>query len=287
MAEQQPQQQQQQQDVGEPVCDDNGYSSPAADGPQQEESLASPGNAPSTDQPRPADRRGQDPSYAGNPQAEENSVVLPAGQSSHPVSPTDKEATHDHVARAVAHPRPRARWNRDLCIGPRSWGLETASILFSLSCFVAMVVVLAKINGRLLSSWGLPVSPNAVISILSTASKATLILPIAECISQLKWLHLGKRGYNLEQLEAYDGASRGSWGSVKFFWSARGAMLVTYLGCLMTIAAVALDPFSQQLLSYEQLPTLVPDLQSSVASSQVYDNGGQGVSGISGLICEF
>lgn len=76
----------------------------------------------------------------------------------------------------------------------KSWGVELASTFFSMLCVVAMVIILSKIDGRLLSSWTITVSPNAVISVLSTASKAAMILPVAEGLSQLKWLYLERQG---------------------------------------------------------------------------------------------
>lgn len=76
----------------------------------------------------------------------------------------------------------------------RSWGMEILSTIFSILCVVAMVIILYKIDGRLLSTWTIAVSPNAVISVLSTASKAAMILPVAESLSQLKWLYLERRG---------------------------------------------------------------------------------------------
>lgn len=57
-----------------------------------------------------------------------------------------------------------------------------------------MVIVLVEFDGKLLSSWVWAVSPNAVVSILSTASKAAMIMTVAECISQLKWIYLGRHG---------------------------------------------------------------------------------------------
>ena len=73
------------------------------------------------------------------------------------------------------------------------WTFEVCSSIFSLYCTVAIMIVLANIDGQLLSSWAIPISPNAVLSVLSTASRASLVLPVTESISQLKWLHLAGR----------------------------------------------------------------------------------------------
>lgn len=70
------------------------------------------------------------------------------------------------------------------------WWQEILSATSSILCTVAIVVILYNVDGKPLSQWTVPVSLNVVISILSTAGKAGLILPVAECISQLKWIHL-------------------------------------------------------------------------------------------------
>lgn len=70
-----------------------------------------------------------------------------------------------------------------------SWALEVSSAILSVLCLVGMVVLLAHVQDQPLSSWTSTVSPNAFLSVLSTGSKASLILPVTECISQLKWFH--------------------------------------------------------------------------------------------------
>ena len=170
------------------------------------------------------------------------------------------------------------------------WAAEITCAVFSILCVVAIVVILSRIDGRLLSSWTEAVSPNAVIAVLSTAAKAAMLLPVAESISQIKWLDL-KRGAvaSLEHLEQFDNASRGPWGALKLFWHARRSpfMFPTYLGCFVTIAAIAVDPFTQQILSFEQKATQVPGVQSSVTRSQIYDNYVSGVSGVAGVVGEW
>jgi len=75
-----------------------------------------------------------------------------------------------------------------------NWTIEISSQLFSVLCLVAIIALLAKIDGSLLDSWQSPVSPNAAISILSTAAKVALVLPVAAAMSQLKWLHFRTEG---------------------------------------------------------------------------------------------
>jgi hypothetical protein len=73
------------------------------------------------------------------------------------------------------------------------WIPEIVSELFSVASLLAMIILLSRLEGRPLSTWTIAVSPNAVIAILSIASKASLIYALGQAISQLKWLHLMKK----------------------------------------------------------------------------------------------
>lgn len=67
-----------------------------------------------------------------------------------------------------------------------------------------------------------------------------------------------------------------------FFIQARRAPPVSYLGCLIIVLALALDPFAQQILQFQALKTAVPHLNSTVSRSQVYDWGTTRIYGASG-----
>lgn len=157
-----------------------------------------------------------------------------------------------------------------------TWLWEVLNTIFSISCVIAIIVILSRINGQTLLSWTAPISPNAMISILSTALKASMILAVAESISQLKWLHYDK-SRSVKDLQVFDDASRGPWGSFSLLWRARRVSPLTYVGCAVTIAAIALDPFAQQILSYAQQPYVVPGPYSSVNRSLDYDKRNLGL----------
>lgn len=149
----------------------------------------------------------------------------------------------------------------------------------------------------LLSTWTskMALSPNTVISTLSTLGKAAMMLPVGESISQLKWLHILRdtarsvpRGrftckyllirFRPMHMQSFDDASRGPLGSVAFIWKGRnyGSLgFLTYVGCVLTIAAVALDPFAQQIISFPSKQTMVAG-EALVKRSQVYDYGNKG-----------
>ncbi|KAL4917815.1 hypothetical protein BDW62DRAFT_182872 [Aspergillus aurantiobrunneus] len=106
-----------------------------------------------------------------------------------------------------------------------------------------MVAVLINIQGISLSAWHLLIAPNTVISALVTASKTSILLHVAECISQLKWLHFN-RAHRLSGLDLYDSASRGPLGALFFLF--RLPLSLGALGAIVTIIALGFDPFAQQ-----------------------------------------
>lgn len=100
------------------------------------------------------------------------------------------------------------------------WLPEFAGILASASCLVAIACLLAACDGKPRFEWH-SVTLNAVVSILSTTSKASLLFAIAELISQWKWIVFAKGRRPLVDLETIDGASRGPYGSLEVMWKCK------------------------------------------------------------------
>lgn len=92
-------------------------------------------------------------------------------------------STEPTKASTPGKPQPRAG----------GWWFEILSAILSIVCIVAIIIILVEFDGKRLSSWNWVISPNAVLSILSTAAKAVMILPVSESISQLKWIYLEGR----------------------------------------------------------------------------------------------
>jgi len=72
-------------------------------------------------------------------------------------------------------------------------------------------------------------------------------------------------------------------GAFTFFWRCRKSSIAAYIACAITIAALIVDPFSQQILSYDNLPTLSLESVAGTSRSLVYDYGlqGEGKNGVS------
>ncbi|KAI0152658.1 hypothetical protein GGR57DRAFT_167517 [Xylariaceae sp. FL1272] len=82
------------------------------------------------------------------------------------------------------------------------------------------------------------------------ASKSSLLFAVGSTISQWKWrwFQCG-RNRRMMDMQLFDDASRGPWGSFVLLATPRSWSVVS-LGALVSILALVFDPFAQQLLIY-------------------------------------
>lgn len=130
-----------------------------------------------------------------------------------------------------------------------TWLHEVIATVFSLACFASIVGVLVAYDQEPTPSLSYGLTLNAIISILATASKSSLVFTIGECIGQLKWVWFHKSPRQVDGMQLFDSASRGPLGSLMVIFKHRGQSLVS-LGAIVIILALAFEPFLQQILTY-------------------------------------
>ncbi|KAL7658355.1 hypothetical protein ACMYSQ_004484 [Aspergillus niger] len=120
------------------------------------------------------------------------------------------------------------------------------------------------------ADWTYRVSPNAVVAVVATANRATLLFPVGVCLSQLKWNHYRSQR-RLYDLYALDQASQGIWGSLQLITTNRPSLAT--LGAVTLILSAALDPLTQQILTFPS--RIVPALNetASLQTAQAYVPG--------------
>ena len=99
-------------------------------------------------------------------------------------------------------------------VSTRLWVWEFASLLMSTLCVGAILAIMVIYNNRPIPDWSYGLTMNGVISILAVVSKSSLILPLAEALSQLKWCWFWNRDRPVMDFDRFDLASRGPWGSL-------------------------------------------------------------------------
>lgn len=105
------------------------------------------------------------------------------------------------------------------------WMPEILAWIVAVACLVALCIILHEYDGKPLPGWHHGITLNTIVAILSTVSKMLLMIPVAEGLSQMKWLWYGKKrnagGENLMDFQDIDKASRGAFGSFPLLWKAR------------------------------------------------------------------
>lgn len=118
----------------------------------------------------------------------------------------------------------------------QGWTAEACACVFALCAIVGLVVVLLRLQGRPLPDWPHAVTVNSIVSIFALLIRASIGLVLAEgkytgsayiCsqltptgISQSKWQWF-RRPRQLADMERFDAASRGAWGSLLLLFSRR------------------------------------------------------------------
>lgn len=89
-----------------------------------------------------------------------------------------------------------------------SWVWEIGSVTLAVAGLVLLAIFLVKVNGSPCANWRYTASPNTVVSIIVTVTKAALLVPVSCCLGQLKW-NLFQDSARLYDIQAIDQASRG------------------------------------------------------------------------------
>lgn len=150
------------------------------------------------------------------------------------------------------------------------WLWEILGALVSITAIIAIVVILASHDGGPLSKWNYSITLNSLISLFATVAKAALLLPVGQVLGQLKWTWFHQRARRLDHLQTFDDASRGPWGALQLLYSTRGQARLAAWGAIITLAALAIDPFAQQVITYES--RRVASGSSGVARCQNWTN---------------
>lgn len=103
-----------------------------------------------------------------------------------------------------------------------SWRLEIISLIASVLSIATIIGVLFHFDGQALPDWPNGISLNTLIALLTAIANATLAAPLSSGLSQMKWIHFKQERQPLTDMELFDDASRGVYGSMKLLIFGRG-----------------------------------------------------------------
>jgi len=153
------------------------------------------------------------------------------------------------------------------------WRYELGACIVALAALVAIVATLYTYRGRPLPQLPFGISINALISIYVVLMEGSLVTVMATGLGQLKWTWL-ESDRPLYDLEIFDQASRGSWGCLYLLWHIHFRQTVASLGAILTVAILASDPFTQQMIHYVGCSELMSNEPATVPRALYYENDG-------------
>ncbi|KAK3689174.1 hypothetical protein B0T22DRAFT_513343 [Podospora appendiculata] len=124
------------------------------------------------------------------------------------------------------------------------WKLELVCLCLAVGVLIAIFATLVHYSGKDVPEWPSSVSLNSLVAIYTIILRALLMVPVAEVISQEKWLWF-KRPRPLHHMDSFDSASRGLWGSTKLLFVSYTSA-VPFIAAVTAIVMVAVGPFTQQ-----------------------------------------
>ncbi|KXJ86909.1 hypothetical protein Micbo1qcDRAFT_208686 [Microdochium bolleyi] len=169
-------------------------------------------------------------------------------------------ADHDFASQHDSQPRPFTD----------GWTWEIVSIIFSIACFVAIVVLAVFLNGTPLPQWTFVLQPSTILSILVAAAQSSMMLVVSAVMGQLKWIAITSEAQPLAHLETFDAASRGPFGAASLIhrWRPQARLSsYVYMASLITMAALAMGPFALQIVSIREELSEVQGLQAATVAT--------------------
>ncbi|KAH6613877.1 hypothetical protein C7974DRAFT_403967 [Boeremia exigua] len=126
------------------------------------------------------------------------------------------------------------------------WLLELSASILSLVFFAAICVVLKVYENLIVETTVMMKRPHIypILAILGAMMRATMLLPVATAIGQLKWSWFRSRSRTLVDMERFDEATRGIYGSAKLLFYLRFRNIAV-IGAALTIMALPLDAIIQ------------------------------------------
>ncbi|KAH7357351.1 hypothetical protein BKA66DRAFT_553015 [Pyrenochaeta sp. MPI-SDFR-AT-0127] len=170
---------------------------------------------------------------------------------------------------------------------PRKWRLltlfwfwEVIATIASAACMMAVIIILARMQSKSLGRWTISISLNATIAIFITAAKSLSLLVIGACIAQLKWIRFRTSARKLQEFDLFENAARGPLGSLMLLLQVRWHSGLASIGAIVTILALGVDTFAQQVVRLDTRELEVVDGKATFRLSLNYTGGAKWLSPI-------
>lgn len=153
------------------------------------------------------------------------------------------------------------------------WWLETVACFVVMGALGAVVGLVWAYNNQPLPNWKHGITINALISVFLVIMKSGMGLVLAQGLAHLKWTWFDN-ARPLQDLETYDKAAHGPLGAAMLLLTVRNRHIITAIGAIVTIAALAIDPTVQAMVKYYDCAWPIASETATMPRAQVYSEQG-------------
>ncbi|KAF6814700.1 hypothetical protein CSOJ01_03923 [Colletotrichum sojae] len=129
------------------------------------------------------------------------------------------------------------------------WWLEIFCCWLSIACVAALAVFLKAYDDQPLPEWPSGITVNTVVALLSTVTRTAFTIPVAEGLSQCKWNWFKQKPRPLSDLDLFDQASRGPWGSLSLMVRTKG-WLIGIFSAVLLVSSIGTSTLTQSAVTY-------------------------------------
>ncbi|KAF3766288.1 hypothetical protein M406DRAFT_68647 [Cryphonectria parasitica EP155] len=196
----------------------------------------------------------------------------------YPYANEQEQSIHPYGEHEPATTKPERTWPRN---GVRSsrlalweWKWEFLSMVLSMACFAAIIIVLLYERDRALSDWHFTIAPNTLVSVFSTLTEAGFMLTTVACVGQLKWIYFSRSSRRLRDYDYFQEATEPI-GALRFIWTINIRAKLAVVGSVIALLSLAVGAFTQQIISYSLrwVPASEYADRVTFGSSNAYDSG--------------
>ncbi|KAK7938009.1 uncharacterized protein PG986_014877 [Apiospora aurea] len=153
----------------------------------------------------------------------------------------------------------------------RTWKVEILSVLLAFGLITSIAALLTLNNDKPVPDWGNHINFNALLAVISTGLRATLVITVSGIISQRKWEWYGEEHPRpLSDLQQFDTGSRGIFGALLLLPTIMRKDAVALSAIIVLLASFLIGPFVQQASHTKECLFALPGPNASLPSAH-YD----------------
>ncbi|CAK3983572.1 Hypothetical predicted protein [Lecanosticta acicola] len=156
----------------------------------------------------------------------------------------------------------------------RNWWKEAPACFLMVAAVAATIGTLYPYQGRPTPQWPYAITVNALLSTYMVVMKAAATFPLTAGIAQQKWKWFDGSPRPLCDLALHDEATRGPLGAIILLRRVSIRHVWHWLGCLMIVLVLFVDPFTQQVLHYSDCNIPHPFGVATIPRSNIFMGNG-------------